>query len=437
MSRYGKRQRFEVGDFWLSRRPNSAAWCRTWFDSQSRQTRRASLGATDFEAAKLELAAWVQQNGRMDREKPQSVLLETILVRWFNAVGREQASSVPNRYALAKWSDEFPGATVAEVTPDALDAFKRHLEDGGLSGGYIRRTFAIGKRALNWAYERGMLDRAPFVKLPQESDPRARAMTMNEAAWFLRAAAQDLPHVRLYVALAFGTAARPGSLLELKTWQQLDFDGEVIDLNPPGRKQNKKRRPSIPMAKFLVPFLIDLPPGYVVQFNGKPLKSIRAAIERVRARARVMIRRHAATEVLRLWREDRDEGLKALVSVKAAADAMLTVSAYTLRHTVATELRGRGVQPWELSGFLGHSTGYVTTEKYAKNRPEHLRGVIRAIEAYWSDLGVLLGRQHLGPFVNQERASCVLPSHSPKGTRPLGYLVEPNGIEPLTSTMPL
>ena len=379
----------------------------------------------------------MQQNARMDREKPQDVLLETILVRWFNAIGSSQASSVPNRYALAKWSDEFPGALVSEITAKKLRAFATGMTAAGLSDGYIRRTFAVGKRALTWAHEEGMLDRAPFVKLPQESDPRARAMTMNEAAWFLRAAREDLPHVRLYVALAFGTAARPSSLLELKTWQQLDFEGKVIDLNPPGRKQNKKHRPSIPMAEFLVPFLIDLSPGYVVQFNDKPLKSIRSAIERVRARARTMIRRHAAAEVRRLWREDRDEGSRALASVKVAADAMLTVSAYTLRHTVATELRGRGVQPWELSGFLGHSTGYRTTEGYAKNRPEHLRGVIRAVEAYWSDLGALLGGEHLGPFVNQERASCVLPSHSPKGIKPLGYLVEPNGIEPLTSTMPL
>ena len=151
----------------------------------------------------------------MDREKPQAVLLETILVRWFNAVGRLQASAVPNRYALAKWSDQFPGALVSEVNAASLRDFAKTLGKGGYSDAYIRRIFAIGKRALNWAVEEELLDRAPFVKLPADGEARSRAMTMMEAAWFLKATAEDLPHVRLYVALAFGTAARPSSILEL------------------------------------------------------------------------------------------------------------------------------------------------------------------------------------------------------------------------------
>ena len=169
-------------------------------------------------------------------------------------------------------------------------------------------------------------------------------MTPEEAASFLRAARADLPHVWLYCALAFGTGARPAALLEL-TREQCDFEGGVIHLNPKGRRQNKKHRPSIPMASFLVPLLRPLPPGALIRFNGRPLKSIRMPIERVRERAAAM-----------------------------GGPAMLEVSAYTLRHTVATELRGRSVQPWELAGFLGHSTGYRTTEMYAKNRRSTLEG---------------------------------------------------------------
>jgi len=381
----------------------------------------------------------VQLNGRMDKEQPQRALLETILVRWFNTEGMKLASHDAARHALAKWSDHFPGALVSEVTPETLRLFVGKLESAGLSEGYIRRTLSVGKRALNWAHQEGLLDRVPFVKLPPEGEARARAMTMQEAVAFLRAAREDLPHVWLYVALAFGTAARPSSILDLSTWQQIDLDGRVIHLNPPGRKQTKKRRPSIPMADFLVPFLANLPPGRVVQFNEAPLKLIRSAIERVRDRARAMIRRDAAGAVMAARRAgDGARAAKLLTDAKAAGDAMLTMSAYTLRHTVATELKGRGVQPWELASFLGHSTGYRTTEMYAKNRPEHLRGVVRAIDAYWSDLGALLGGGHLGPVVNQEQRSiCVLPSQEPKGMKPLGYLVEPDGIEPSTSTMPL
>ena len=380
----------------------------------------------------------MQLHGRMDREPPQHALLETILVRWFNTEGRKLASHDAARHALLKWSNHFPGALVSEVA-ERLDSFVEAMAAAGLSDGYVRRTLAIGKRALNWAHEKNLLDRAPFVKLPAESEPRARALTKEEAVWFLRATAADLPHVQLYVALAFGTAARPAAILELSTWQQIDIEARVIHLNPPGRKQNKKRRPSIPMAEFLVPLLSDLPSGRVIQFNGKPLKSIRMAIERVRERARAMMRDDAAARVLAAWRAgDRRGAVKLLEDLKAAADAMLDMSAYTIRHTVATELRGRGVQPWELAGFLGHSTGYRTTEGYAKNRPTHLHGVCRAVEAYYADLGVMLGGVHRGPFVKPEqRSNCVLPGQGTGGDKPPVFLVEPRGIEPLTSTMPL
>jgi len=379
----------------------------------------------------------------MDREAPGSVTLETILVRWFNEEGRRLASHDAARHALLKWSDWFPGALVSEVTPIRLRAFADSMEEAGLSDSYIRRTFAVGKRALNWAHQEQLLDRVPFVKLGPESDARTRVMSRAEAAWFLRATGQDFPHVQLYVALAFGTAARPSSLLDLQTWQQLDWEGEVIHLNQPGRRQTKKRRPSIPMATFLRPLLANLPPGHVIAFNGQRLKSIRSAIERIRERARQMIRDHAVVEIRHLWRSgDMEAARQILTQAKAAGDAMRSVTAYTIRHTVATEARGRGVQPWELSGFLGHSTGYRTTEMYAKNRPEHLRGVVQAMEAYWAELHERLEMERRLareiPFFNPERrASCVLPGHGLKGAKPLRYLVEPNGIEPLTSTMPL
>jgi len=51
-------------------------------------------------------------------------------------------------------------------------------------------------------------------------------------------------------------------------------------------------------------------------------------------------------------------------------------------------MRKRGVPVWEVAGFLGHSSGYKTTERYAKFGPDHLAGAARAIDAYFADLGV-------------------------------------------------
>ena len=74
------------------------------------------------------------------------------------------------------------------------------------------------------------------------------------------------------------------------------------------------------------------------------------------------------------------------------------MTVYTVRHTVATEMRRRGVPMWEAAGMLGHSTGYRTTERYAKYGPDHLSEAIRAIDGYFADLG-------LAGFAIQPRSS--------------------------------
>src|ERR1043165_6692815 len=45
----------------------------------------------------------------------------------------------------------------------------------------------------------------------------------------------------------------------------------VGELNPPGRQQNKKRRPTLPICNTLLPYLRGLTPGRVVRYNGRAL----------------------------------------------------------------------------------------------------------------------------------------------------------------------
>ena len=60
-----------------------------------------------------------------------------------------------------------------------------------------------------------------------------------------------------------------------------------------------------------------------------------------------------------------------------------------MRHTVASEMRKRGVPVWEVAGFLGHSSGYKTTERYAKYGPDHLSQAVRAIDGFFADLAAV------------------------------------------------
>jgi integrase len=60
-------------------------------------------------------------------------------------------------------------------------------------------------------------------------------------------------------------------------------------LNPPGRTQNKKRRPTVRMPQFLRDELwpIRQDAGPVISFHGKPIKEVKAAWRKVRERAKL------------------------------------------------------------------------------------------------------------------------------------------------------
>lgn len=60
MSRKARRDAkpFELGGYWLSKRPNSDSWCRTWYDQSAQQVRRVSLGTANDQEAKKRLKQW-------------------------------------------------------------------------------------------------------------------------------------------------------------------------------------------------------------------------------------------------------------------------------------------------------------------------------------------------------------------------------------------
>lgn len=76
----------QIGQYWPSKKPGrdgaDDAWCRTWYEPRTRQTRRVSLGTTDFQEASLQLAARVVENERPRHAAPDRVLIETVLLNY-------------------------------------------------------------------------------------------------------------------------------------------------------------------------------------------------------------------------------------------------------------------------------------------------------------------------------------------------------------------
>ncbi|MCR9071399.1 MAG: tyrosine-type recombinase/integrase [Alphaproteobacteria bacterium] len=161
----------------------------------------------------------------------------------------------------------------------------------------------------------------------------------------------EAEHTFLYMMIAFTTGARPGAILDL-TRERVDIDGGTINLLPVGQVQNKKRRPVVPICNTLRPWLILAGQTYVIEYQGQRVDNNRQAITRLAARA----------------------GLKG-------------VSRYTIRHTVATELRERGLSDWDIATLLGHQDpNRRTTEGYAKSRDRTRSRIAAAIDAWFSEI---------------------------------------------------
>lgn len=281
--------------------------------------------------------------------KQQDAALEMVLVRYYQQAGRELKSVDTTRISLRYWSDHFAGKLVSEVTLDEQADFIKAMRASGKSDGYIRRIMGVGKRALTWAYERGEIAAVPFVELPEDGEPRDRVLSLAESAALWEAA--HLPHERMYLALAYGTLARPEAVLALRR-EFVDFDRWLLTQNPPGRKQTRKYRPVVPVAGFLRPWLTEAATGPLVAWKGRQIKSFKTAWRRMRAEA----------------------GLEEAVVPK------------TIRHTMATELRAAGVPEAEIKGFLGHNAYGGKTEVYAKYRPDYLGAAVPVIDGYMERL---------------------------------------------------
>ena len=147
--------------------------------------------------------------------------------------------------------------------------------------------------------------------------------------------------------IAYATAARPQAILDLR-WQQVDFAAGMIRLNPPGRIQTAKRRPTVPMTPHLAKVLADAfharACDHVIEHGAAPIASIK-------------------------------KGFAA-----AAARAKIAATPYTLRHTAAVHMANAGVPMPEIASYMGHADSRITERVYARFLPNYLRTAAAALD---------------------------------------------------------
>ncbi len=346
---------YQLGDYWLAKRPGREVWHRCWFDAEKHQTCYASLRTKDLGEAKSALDAWFAENlsARALNEQPN---LPAILQFYYLEHGINLASAGRVKIGVRAWTDYFGDIDVSALRDVCLqEQFHEHLRARGQGNNTINRTLAVGKAAINRAWRRGVIESAPAIVMvkAQPAAPKGRPLEVSEIAALIEAT--DSEHLIDFILWALATGARPDAVLDL-TWEQVDFDNALIELNPPGRAQTTKRRPTVRLPEFIAEMYgvahFERLRGPVVSYSSQKVKSIRTA-----------------------WR---------IARAKAGLDDQ--VQPYSLRHTVARWLRKDGVPAWQVSAQLGHSISqHSMTERYAAYSPDYLEACVTSLDG-------LLGR---------------------------------------------
>ncbi len=370
---------FEYGGYWLSRHARSRQWKRTWFDPSTRQTRRASLGDGDFadlERAKDALVAYVLANRKLTNEAPETVPLVLVIRRYLDEHVGTIRSAPARRTELAFWLTEFPDKAVSEITPEVIETFIAKLRGAGRSDGYISRILDAGRSALNRAKRLGQLRAVPFIRDVETAadrrnkDPLGDPMTLDQAVALLAAAAR-VPHMLKLNMILACTMCRPEAALELGQ-RQIDREAGLVDLNPKGRKQTRKYRPIVPLARTLRPFL---EPEAAADW---PKRRTRAPVitDRIITYGGYPIRQYKTS-----WK-----------ALRVAAGLPEGITAYSWRHTMGRVLRGARVPSEQIDIMLGHIKPGTTTV-YAPYDPDYCRDAVAAIDGWFDQVRALQMRQ--------------------------------------------
>ncbi len=388
---------YRVGEYWIAARSGTPNYYRVWWDRNAGRIRRTSLGTSDFAEAKRVLKDWFAQEHIPENEPLNAIPLATVIRIYYEEHAMDLPSHEAARIELTKWLDHFGEQSVAEATaPKALDAFIQTLLASGKSPNYVNRILSSGRAAINRAYKKGMIISAPFIPTTPLGDvqPKGRPLSLDEVRGLYHSTTHD--YLRRFILWMVGTVARPDAILELSL-DQIDLEYGLVRLNPKGRRQTKKYRPTVKLPETLRDHMGEGP--FLLMNGDKPRLDVKYA-----------------------WRKVRD--------TLAFDDDVVP---YSIRHSLARHLRASGVDAWQVAAQLGHKqSGVSTTEIYAPFDPTYLADSVRVLDNYLKQLLIPPSEQ---PVTCSVHAQIAARREAQNGSKPLKTMVGGTGIEPVTPTM--
>lgn len=347
--------RIQRGGCWLEKIGISPHWYICWYDARSKRTRRKSTCTTDQSEAEIALAQHILTNAQLIDAKAEDVQLALILNQWNDEHGSKVAAHEVHKFCVAALIERFGTAYIAELTPLRINQFIASMRDDDYSESYINRHLTVLRAALRHGFKNGRLRSIPLIPTIREEPKQKHIFTPEQFSEFLDRS-RITEHLFRFCMISANTLARPDAVKALSPFQ-VDLNGNVIHLNPAGRRQTKKFRPTVPITNTLRPWLSVWDGSPFVTYHGKPVHDIGNSFARV------------------------------------GAAMGIEVSPYCIRHTMATELAKANISESLIARFLGHIPPGTkrATEFYIHYRPDFLRDAVAAIDAYFERLPLKLG----------------------------------------------
>ena len=235
--------------------------------------------------------------------------------------------------------------TPADLTEKEVERFTRLRRNHGCGDATIRSDLAYITAAINRLERQGVAGPVLHIAKPPQPRPRERYLQRDELIRLIEGTREF--HVKVFVVLAICTAGRPKHILQL-TWDRVDLERRIIRLDNL-EQRTRKGRATVPINDTALETLTlakeAAQTDYVIEVDGRPIKSIKNGVKAAAARA----------------------GLEG-------------VGPYVLRHTAGVYMAQAGVPLEQIAEYMGHESLDTTRRHYARFHPEFLRKAASALE---------------------------------------------------------
>jgi integrase len=364
------------GEGTISRRKNGGWMAQYVVYTAEGRKRKTVYGKTRADVAKkLSRALSDRESGLVFDDKGLTV--EEYLDRWLKDSVRDTVRNTTyERYKELIGLHIAPalGRKLKALTPAHVQGFYRDRLDRNLSAATVQKMHVVLHKALDQAVRWSLVSRnvTDAVKAPRPTPTEIRPLDQKQAKALLEAARGE-PFEALYV-LAVTTGMRQGELLGLK-WEDVDLENGLVWVRRTLTRSEAHLVLGEPKTR-------------------KSRRTVRLTDAAVKA-LRVHLRRQL-DEVERLGDLYEDRGLvfatqsgtllhpsnlrnRSFAPLLKKA-ALPTIRFHDLRHTCATLLLGRNVNPKVVSEMLGHATIAITLDTYSHVLPDMQDHATRALE---------------------------------------------------------